>query len=126
MEMVENDLFQLLVNLLLLPQNDIPFPFNRGRVKLGVLEDITDDVDSFGNILLEALSVVDGLLPGCISVEMSTNVFNLELQSVLGTAASTLEGHVFEEVGSSVGDIGFGSRPSIYPDTDRSSLSMGM
>lgn len=124
--MVENDLFQLLVDLLLLPQNDVPFPFNGRRVKLRVLEDITDNVDSLRNILLETLGVVDSLFPRCISVEMSTNVFNLKLQSVLGATAGTLEGHMFEEVSSSVGGIGLGSGTSIYPDTDCSSLGMGM
>ena len=124
--MVENDLFQLLVDLLLLPQNDVPFPFNGRRVKLRVLEDITDNVDGLRNILLETLGVVDSLFPRCISVEMSTNVFNLKLQSVLGATAGTLEGHMFEEVSSSVGGIGLGSGTSIYPDTDCSSLGMGM
>ena len=124
--MVENNLFQLLVNLLLLPQYNVPLPFNGRRVKLGVLKDITDNVDSLRDVLLEALGVVDGLFPRCVSVEVGTNVFNLEFQSVLGTAAGTLEGHVLEEMSGSVGGIGLRPGTSIYPDTNSSGLSVGM
>jgi len=123
---VENNLFQLLVNLLLLPQYNVPLPFNGRRVKLGVLKDIADNVDSLGDVLLEALGVVDGLFPRCVSVKVGTNVFNLKLQSVLGATASTLEGHVLEEMSGSVGSIGFRPGTSIYPDTDCSGLSVWM
>lgn len=33
-EVIENNLFQLLVNLLLLPQDDISFPFNSATIEL--------------------------------------------------------------------------------------------
>jgi hypothetical protein len=121
---IENDLFQLLVNLLLLPQNNISLSFNGRRVKLGVLEDVTDNIDRFWDILLEAFGVVDSLLAGCVGVEVSTHVFDLKLQSVLGATACTLEGHVLEEMSGSVGGIGLRPGPSIYPDTNCSSLSM--
>jgi len=90
------------------------------------LEDITNDIDGLGDILLEALGVVDSLFPRCVSIEVGTNVLNLKLQSVLGTMASTLEGHVLEEVSGSVGGISLRPGTGIYPDTDRSGLSMGM
>jgi len=90
------------------------------------LEDITDDVDGFGNILLEALGVVDSLFARSVGVEVSTNVLNLKLQSVLGTTTSALEGHVLEEVSGSVGWIGLRPGTGIYPDTNCSGLSMGM
>ena len=125
-EVVENNLFQLLVNLLLLPQYNVPLPFNGRRVKLGVLKDITDDINGLGDVLLEALGVVDGLFSGRVSVEVGTNVFDLELQSVLGTTARTLEGHVLEEMSGSIGGIGLRPGTSIYPDTDSSGLSVGM
>jgi hypothetical protein len=125
-EVVENDLFQLLVNLLLFPQYNVPLPFDGRRVKFGVLEDITDNVDSLGDILFEALGVIDSLFPRRVSVEVCTNVLNLELQSVLGTTAGTLEGHVLEEVSGSVGGIVLCPGTSIYPDTDCSGLSMGV
>lgn len=126
MEVVENNFFQLLVNLLLLPQYNIPLSFDCRRVQLGVLKDVADNVNSLRHILLEALGIVDSLFSRCVGVEMGTNVLNLELQSVLGATAGTLEGHVLKEVGGSVGCISLRPGTSIYPDTDGSCLSMGM
>ena len=47
MKMVNHDLFMimLLVNLLLFTQNDIALVFNGAALKLGILEDVGDDVD---------------------------------------------------------------------------------
>jgi hypothetical protein len=125
-EVVENNLFQLLVNLLLLPQYNIPLSLDGRRVKLRVLKDITDDVHSLGDVLLEALGVVYSLFPRSVSVEVCTDILDLELQSVLGTTAGALEGHVLEEVSGSVCGIGLCPGTSIYPDTDCSGLSMGV
>ena len=122
--MIENDLLQLFVNLLLLPQNNISFSFNGRCVKLGVLKNITDYVDGLGNIILEAFGIVDSLFSRCVSVEMSTHVFNLELQSVLGATTGTLEGHVLEEMSRSVGSISLRPGSSIYPDSDCSGLGV--
>lgn len=108
----------------MLPQDDIPFPFNGRRVELGILEDVTNDVNSFGYILLEALGVIDSLLPRCVGVKVSTHVFNLKLQSVLGATAGTLKSHMLEEVGGSVCGISLGPGASIYPDTDGGGLSV--
>lgn len=124
--MVKNDLLQLLVNLLLFPQYNVSLPFNSRRVKLGVLKDITDDVDRCGDVFLKALCVVYGLFPGRVSIEVGTNVLNLKFESMLGTPASALEGHVLEKVSGSVRSIGLRSGTRIYPDTDCSSLSVGM
>jgi hypothetical protein len=111
---------------LLFPQYNVPLPFYGRRVKLRVLEDIADDVDGLGDVLLEAFGVVDSLFPRCVSIEVCTNVLNLKLQSVLGATAGTLEGHVLEEVSSSVGGIRLRPGTGIYPDTNGSGLSMVM
>ena len=126
MQVVKNDLLQLLVDLLLFPQYDVPLPFDSGRVKLGVLEDVTDNVDSRGDIFLEALGVVYGLFPRRVSVKVGTNILNLKFESVLGTTAGALESHMLEEVSGSVRDIGLRPGTRVYPDTDRSGLSVRM
>ena len=108
------------------PEYNVPLPFDCRRVELGALEDIANDVDGLGDILLEALGVVDGLFPRCVSVEVGTNVLNLKFQGVLGTTTGTLEGHVLEEVSGSVGGISLCPGTGIYPDTNCSGLSMGM
>jgi hypothetical protein len=40
--------------------------------------------------------------PGCVSVEMGSHVFDLELQIGLGSLGRALEGHVLQEVGNAV------------------------
>lgn len=101
-EVIENNLFQLLVNLLLLPQDDISFPFNSATIELRVLENVADNIDRLRNILAEALGIVDSLLPRGIGIEVGTKILNLQLQRVLGTVLSTLESHMLEEVSSTV------------------------
>lgn len=61
-KVVEDNFLELLVNLLLLAQNHITLTLDGGGLKLGVLEDIGEDVDGLGNIGVEGLGVVDGVL----------------------------------------------------------------
>lgn len=49
-KVVEDNLFQLLVNLLLFAENHIPLSLNSGWLEFGVLEDIGQNVDSLGNV----------------------------------------------------------------------------
>lgn len=61
MEMVKDNFFKLLVNLLLLTEDDISLALNRSILKLGVLEYVADDVDGDWDVLAEALGIVNGL-----------------------------------------------------------------
>lgn len=107
--MVKYYLLQLLIDLLLLSQDHIAFAFDRGGVKLRVLKDIADYVHSYTNVLLEALRVVYSLLTGRISIQVSPEILNFKLQSVLGTSVGTLERHMFEKVSSPIRRIRFGT-----------------
>lgn len=60
-QVVENNLLELLVDLLLLAENDVALALDGLGVKLGVLEDIGEDVDGLGNVVVEGLGVVDGV-----------------------------------------------------------------
>ena len=64
-QVVEDNLLELLVNLLLLAQDHIALALDGTRLQLGVLEDIGKDVDGLGNIVVEGLGVVDGVLALC-------------------------------------------------------------
>jgi hypothetical protein len=61
-EVVEDNLLELLVNLFLLTEDHITLALDSSGLKLGVLEDIGEDVDGLGNIVVEGLGVVDGVL----------------------------------------------------------------
>jgi hypothetical protein len=59
---VENNLLELLVDLFLLAENDITLALDGLGLELGVLEDIGEDVDGGGDVVVEGLGVVDGIL----------------------------------------------------------------
>ena len=70
---------------------------------LGVLEDVRDNVDSSTDVLAEALGVVDGLFTGSVSVEVGTEILDLNLECVLTPTVGTLEGHMLQEVCGTAG-----------------------
>lgn len=59
--MVEDDFLELLVNLLLFAENDITLALDGLGLELGVLEDIGENVDGCGDVVVESLGVVDGV-----------------------------------------------------------------
>jgi hypothetical protein len=148
--MVENHLFQLLVDFLLFSQNHVSFSLNGRGFQLRVLEDVGQDIDRLGNVGIEGLGIVDGILTlgdglasGCIprpartnrgvSVEVSSHVFNLELELVLAASSSTLyrsaamskitlfvslaylESQMLQEMSCAVGLVGFASAAGVDP-----------
>lgn len=88
-KVVKDDLLVLLVNLLLLPQDDVPLALNGRSLELRVLQNVRDDVNSLVDVLAERLGVVDGLLARRVGVEVGAQVLDLELEGVLRAAAST-------------------------------------
>ena len=61
-KVIEDNLFELLVNLLLFAKNDVALALDGGVLELGVLKDIGEDVNSGGDIIVEGLGVVDCVL----------------------------------------------------------------
>jgi len=102
---IENDLFVLLVDFLLLPQNDVSLPLNRTALELGVLKDVRNDVNGLRHILAEALGIIDSLLSRGIRVEMCTKVLHLKFQSMLCATIGALKSHVLEEMSSAIGRV---------------------
>lgn len=123
-EVVEDDLLELLVDLLLLAEDYVALALDGGGLELGVLEDVGDDVDGGGDVLAEALGVVDGLLARGVGVEVRANILDFELERVLCAPAGALEGHVLQEVGGPVRLVRLGPRACVYPHTDRCCLRM--
>lgn len=60
--MIENNLLNLLLNLLRLAQDDIALTLNGGLLKLGVLQNVGQDVDALGHIGVEGLGKIYGVL----------------------------------------------------------------
>lgn len=61
-QVVEDNLLELLINLLLLAQDHITLTLDGSGLELGVLENVGEDVDGLGDIVVEGLGVVDGVL----------------------------------------------------------------
>lgn len=60
-QVVEDDFLELLVDLFLFAENDITFALDGLVLQLGVLEDIGENVDGGGDVIVEGLGVVDGV-----------------------------------------------------------------
>ena len=61
-KVVKDDLLNLLLNLLGLPQDDVAFTLDGRLLELGVLQDIGEDVNELRNVGVEGLGKVDGVL----------------------------------------------------------------
>jgi hypothetical protein len=61
MQVIEDYFLELLVNLFLFAQNNITFALNRRGVKLGVLENIRENVDGGRDVRVEGFGIVNGV-----------------------------------------------------------------
>jgi len=61
-QVVEYNLLELLLNLLRLAQDHIAFPLNCRLFELRVLENVLKNIDTLGNVLVQGLGKVDGVL----------------------------------------------------------------
>ena len=107
-QVVKDDLLNLLLNLLGLPQDDVAFTLDGRLLELGVLQDVGEDVNELRNVGVEGLSEVDGVLAlflilveshlgvprittnRSVGVQVAAEVLNLELQLVLRALGSSL------------------------------------
>jgi hypothetical protein len=116
-KVVENNLLDLLLDLLGLAEDDVALTLDGGRLELGVLENVGDNVDALGNVGVESLSEVDGVLTldgglatlpnvvilsgsyRSVRVEVTTHVLDLELELLLrapGSALLSISIHPFD------------------------------
>lgn len=61
-KVVKDNLLNLLLNLLRLAKDNVALALNGSLIETGVLENIGEDVDTLGNIRVEGLGEVDGVL----------------------------------------------------------------
>jgi len=123
-QVIKYDLFQLLVYLLLLPQDNVTFFLYRRRFELRILQDITDDVYRNWNVFAETFRIINRLFAGCVRVQMSTQVLDLNFQFMLASSASPFKCHMLQKVGCPVRVVGFSTGSGINPNPNCSGMSM--
>lgn len=102
LEMVEHDIVRRVVRLADLLQDDAALALEFRRIEGGMAEDVADDVDTEGEILLQQLDVIGGLLARGVGVDVAADILD-RLGDGGGTPAlGALEGHVFEEMRDAV------------------------
>lgn len=121
---VEDDLLLLLLDLLHLAEDDIAFAVDGCGVEGGVLKDVAEDLHSLGDVLLEHLGVVDGLLTRGVGVEVATHVLDLHLELSLSAVGGALEGHVLEEVRDTVVLLSLVSAAGVDPHAHGGGLAV--
>jgi hypothetical protein len=62
MEVVEDNLLELLLDFLGLAQDHVALALDGGLLELRVLENVLQDIDALGDVLVEGLGEVDGVL----------------------------------------------------------------
>jgi len=112
-QVVEHNLLELLVHLFLLAENNMALALDGLGLELGVLEDVGENVDGCGDVVVEGLGVVDGVFAlsepsvcrpcgvirgcggrtyRCVGVQVAAHVLNLELQLLLRALLGSLGG----------------------------------
>ncbi|URD86545.1 hypothetical protein MUK42_27944, partial [Musa troglodytarum] len=81
-----------------LSEDDIPLPLNALVIKARVLKYVRKDLQRLGHIIIQHLGVAGGLLPRCVSIQMTTHVLDLLLQLLHRPRFCALEDHVLQEV----------------------------
>lgn len=90
MQMIEDYLLQIALHFLHFTQNDGSLACNFSLAQFRVLNNIGQNLNSFGNILGQTLGIEHGLLARCVRVQVSAEVLNLQLQIGLGSFGSAL------------------------------------
>jgi hypothetical protein len=109
MKMVKNNLLHLLLNLLGFSEDNVAFPLDSTLLKLRVLENIGEDIDTLRDVGVECLGKVYGVLAlsgvssrssmpyqsktthRCIGIQVSTHILDLELQLLLRPVGRALD-----------------------------------
>mmetsp|Transcript_27330 Transcript_27330/g.66470 ORF Transcript_27330/g.66470 Transcript_27330/m.66470 type:complete len:354 (-) Transcript_27330:110-1171(-) len=118
MEAIKYHLFNLALNFLHLAKNGTFLPINEILIEVGILEDVGKDLHCLSSIFLKNAGKKYGLLPGGISVQVTTHVLNLHLQSRLGAGFGPFEEHVLKKVSNSVVLLSFVAAAGIHPNSN--------
>lgn len=124
-EMVEDNVLVRLGSIIGVLENSLTFTLNHSIVDSRVLEHISQDLNSLGDISLEGLGGDGRVLSRDRSVQLSSNRLNGLLNLGLGAGRGALEGEVLKEVGSSVVVFVLGTGSGVNPKAHSRGLGRG-
>jgi hypothetical protein len=75
-----------------------------------VLEDVREDVDRLGDVLVERLGIVDSLLARGVGVQVRAEVLDFELEAGLRARFGALESEMLDELARDQGAASRGQR----------------
>ncbi|KAL0907171.1 hypothetical protein M5K25_025719 [Dendrobium thyrsiflorum] len=81
-------------NLFHLTKDDISLPIDPRFIKAGVLQYIRKDFECIGHVLAQHLSIIRRLLPGGVSIKMTSHVLDLLLELPHRPIRRSLENHM--------------------------------
>mmetsp|Transcript_25765 Transcript_25765/g.41292 ORF Transcript_25765/g.41292 Transcript_25765/m.41292 type:complete len:301 (-) Transcript_25765:100-1002(-) len=123
---VKDDLLYGLLDLLHFTQDDATLEVQMRLIQGGVLEDVSQDVNTLLEIIFEALGIVDRLLSRCVRIQVSTHVLDFLLQLDSVSPLGPLEGHVFQKVSRAVALLRLEAAAGIDPNSHRDCLIGGV
>ena len=124
MQVVEDHLLGHSFHLLHLAEDDVALALDRGLVELGILENVREDVYRGRDVAREHASVVAGLLPRGVRVQVAPHVLDLLLELPRVARGRAFKGHVLQKVGGAVGGVGLVAGPCVDPDAHGGGLGV--
>lgn len=118
MNVFKGSLLKSIVVVLVLLADFFLAELELGRVEVVVGNQVSEDVDSSGGIVVEDLEAISSVFSIGFRGESSTHVLNLFTEFRSGSAVSSSGGHSFEKVGTTGGLESFVSRTSSDVDSD--------
>jgi len=106
-------------------EDDLLFLLDVRRGKERAEDQVGDDVEGDGQVLVEDLGVEAGELFGGEGVEHAADGVHGAGDLLGGAALGALEDHVLEEMGEAVVGGGLGTRAGAHPDADRDGAHVG-
>ena len=122
-QVIQHQLFLLLVDFGHFSQNDIAFAFNGGGFQFGVQQNVTQNFHRLAHIVLEDLGKVHSLFATGVGIEVTAHVLNFDFELLLGAFFRALEGQVLQKVRHAVVLGRLVTRSGVNPDSDRGSLT---
>ena len=106
-ETIENDVVRRIVRRADFLQNHVLFAFEFLGVKIGIGQNVRQDIDGQRHIVFQHARIIRGGLDAGCCIDFSTDIFNVGCDLPRRAFGCALEGHVFEKMSDAMFFLGF-------------------